>query len=987
MTNGAGLEVGSRVSGYRVKQVIAFDDIQSLVYELVHEATGAQHLHIANRDRENAFGVGFKTVPGDSTGVAHILEHTILCGSKKYPVRDPFFSMIRRSLNSFMNAFTASDWTLYPFASSNKKDFYNLADVYLDAVFFPLLTELAFKQEGHRLEVVKEAEAQGPPVLAYKGVVYNEMKGAMSSPDQVMSRALTAALFPDTTYSNNSGGDPAVIPTLAWQQLKDFHRRHYHPSNAYFYTYGDIPLQEHLAYINDHALCRFSRIDPDTRVASQPRWQAPRQVSHAYPLAPDEDPVKKYQACVAWLMADVQESFDVFVLVLLEQVLLGNPGAPLYKALIDSGLGSALCDGTGYDPDMKDTLFACGLKDVGKDDAEAVEKIIVDTLTDVADRGIDPELVESAIHQIEFHRREISNTPYPYGIKLLLTLCGSWLHGTDPVEIIQLDPYLDRLREETDRGPFLENSIRRWFLNNPHRVRFTLEPDTEMGLREQAEEERELARIAESLSPEAIEKIQQDARDLETLQMADEDLSVLPTLTLSDIDAAVQTVSPAMAAEPLRCYDQPTSGILYYTSAVGIDRLSPDLLPLVPFFCAALPRMGTRRHDYVALERLIDMHTGGLGLSTQARTRYGDTGECVPYISFSGKCLDRKIEQMFDLVRELLCDYSFADHQRLGQLVAEYRAHMESAVVHNGHRYAISLASRHVSFASHLSEMWHGIGQLKYFKSLTADLEGPALAAIADKLCLIARTLFSKENLQIGLVGHGKGLDTATGLARAMVKNLGAGETPAESGVKAIEHDTQPPREGWYTSTAVSFVASVFPTIRMDHEDAPVLAVISKLLRSTFLHREIREKGGAYGGFALYNPEDGRFCFASYRDPHIRATLEVYTQAVTYIQSGDYTDEEITESVLQVCSDIDRPDTPAEAATRDFYRKLVGVTDAHRQRFKEGMLAVTREKVRAAALRHFPTGNEHYGTVVISSEALLEKANTQLASPLALHRI
>lgn len=985
MINGTGLEVGSMVSGYQVKQVIAFDEIQSLIYELEHGATGARHLHIANRDRENTFSVAFKTVPRDSTGVAHILEHTILCGSEKYPVRDPFFSMIKRSLNSFMNALTASDWTMYPVASPNKKDFYNLLDVYLDAVFFPLLSELSFKQEGHRLEVAREAG--GRPTLVYKGVVYNEMKGAMSSPDQVMSRALLAALYPDTTYSHNSGGDPAAIPTLTWQQLREFHRRHYHPSNAYFYTYGDIPLQEHLAYINDHVLCRFSRIDPGTQVDSQPRWLAPRRASHAYPLAPGEDPAKKYQVCTAWLMADVRESFDVFVLSLLEQVLLGNPGAPLYKALIDSGLGSALADGTGYDPEMKDTLFACGLKDVGKDDAVAVEKIIWDTLAGVADRGIEPELVESAIHQLEFHRREISNTPYPYGIKLLLALCGSWLHGTDPAEIIQLDPYLERLRREMAGGPFLENRIRHWFLNNPHRVLFTLEPDTGMEAREQAKEEESLARIADSLKPADIEKIKKDAAVLDALQMADEDISVLPTLMLSDIDQEIQAADASLQEELLCGYDQATSGILYYTSAAGIGLLAPELLPLVPFFCATLPRMGTRVRDYVALDRFIDMHTGGIGLSAQARTRHGAGGRCVPYLSFAGKCLDRKIDRMFEILRELLCHYSFADHQRLKQLLVEYRASLESSVVHNGHRYAISLALRHISATSHLSEIWHGIGQLQYIKDLTADLNADKLAAVADKLSMIGQTVFVKGNLKMGLIGHGKGLESAVGLARAMAADLGAGGKTDGFDVHGLQYEKRPAREGWHTSTAVSFVASGFSAVRMDHADAPVLAVISKLLRSSFLHREIREKGGAYGGFALYSPEDGRFCFASYRDPHIRTTLEVYDRAVAYIQSGDYTDEEITESVLQVCSDIDRPDTPAETATRAFYRSFVGLTDAERQRFKNGVLTVTREAVQAAARRHFPFDRAVYGTAVISSEELLKKANTRLEPPLALHRI
>ncbi|HSM74676.1 MAG TPA: insulinase family protein, partial [Desulfobacterales bacterium] len=359
-----GLKPGDRLSGYSVKRVEKLGEIRSLLIELEHERTGARHIHIQNDDRENTFSVAFKTVPADSTGVAHILEHTVLCGSRKYPVRDPFFSMLKRSLSTFMNAFTASDWTMYPFSTQNRKDFYNLMDVYLDATFYPKLEELNFKQEGIRLEPEPAADAGQPPKLVYKGVVYNEMKGAMSSPDQVMARSLLNALYPDTTYRHNSGGDPAVIPQLTHARLVAFHRRHYHPSNAFFYTYGNLPLAEHLAFIEGKVLTHFSRIDPRTEVQSQPRWPEPRTVTYPYPFDKGEDPAKKYQACLAWLTADIQDTFEVLALTLLEQILMGNSASPLRKALIDSGLGTALCDGAGFVSDHRDTMFTTGLKDV-----------------------------------------------------------------------------------------------------------------------------------------------------------------------------------------------------------------------------------------------------------------------------------------------------------------------------------------------------------------------------------------------------------------------------------------------------------------------------------------------------------------------------------------------------------------------------------------------------------------------------------------------
>jgi len=454
MTNRTtGLAKGEVCYGYVVKKVVPFQEIHALVYELEHITTGARHLHVNTADYENCFAVAFKTIPHDSTGAAHILEHTILCGSRKYPVRDPFFSMIKRSLSSFMNAFTASDWTMYPFATPNRKDFYNLMDVYLDAVFFPLLSELSFRQEGHRIEIVPAGDKGDDISLAYQGVVYNEMKGAMSSPDQVLSHALMSELYPDTTYHYNSGGDPEDIPSLTHQGLLAFHRRYYHPSNAFFYTYGDIPVEEHLDYIGRKVLNGFERIDPGTNVPSQPRWESPRTASCPYMIPEEESASRKHQVCVAWVTADIRESFQIIALIILEQVLMGNPASPLYKALIDSGLGSSLCDGAGFTADTKDTMFACGLKDVKKEDAPAIEAIIMNTLTDLAASGINKELVDAAVHQIEFYRKEITNTPYPYGIKLFLTLSGSWFHGAPPEDLIVIDPHIKRLYDEMAAGP------------------------------------------------------------------------------------------------------------------------------------------------------------------------------------------------------------------------------------------------------------------------------------------------------------------------------------------------------------------------------------------------------------------------------------------------------------------------------------------------------------------------------------------------------
>ncbi len=989
--NNPGLKEGAEVSGYTVRKIADLPEINSTYYELEHARTRTRHTHISNNDTENTFCVALKTVPQDSTGVAHILEHTVLCGSVNYPVRDPFFSMMKRSLSTFMNALTASDWTMYPFCTQNRKDFYNLMAVYLDSVFFPKLDRLSFKQEGHRLEFDPDTGDPDQPRLTYKGVVYNEMKGALSSPDQVMARSILNALYPDTTYGYNSGGNPEDIPRLSHEQLLAFHRRHYHPSNAFFYTYGNLPLKDHLEYIDETVLTHFNAINPDTDVPNQPRWNAPKDAQYTYPIDPSEDDGRKCQFCLAWLTADIRNAFEILVLTILEQILLGNPGSPLRKALLDSEIGSTLSDGTGFDGENKDTMFACGLKDVAEDAGDAIERLIFDTLQEIVDTGIDDRLVESAIHQIEFHRKEVTNSPFPYGLKLLLRFSGDWFHGGDPALILQFDSLLDRLKAEMENKGFLEGKIKQYFIDNPHRARILLRPDPEHATRENRRVAQELKEIEKKLTPADMEAIQNDTRALIELQEAKEDLSCLPTLEKEDISPSVNTVAPVGEFEtpPVTLYEQPTLGILYFSAVMGIETLPEDMIPMLPFFCYALTRMGTKFHYYSDISQLIDLYTGGMGLSVNAGTRFLDSSDnnCLPIVTFNSKCLSRNKEKMFELTAELLSNVEFSDTSLLKRLLLEYRAEMESAVVANGHRFAISLAARNFTLANALNEKWHGIHQLENIKEITEDLSEDKLHAISKHLHSLRNHLFGPGKIKVSLIGEKADLDQSIPHIESLIHQLGK-ECADRFNAPPITLAKEIPREGWSTSSSVSFVARVFETVRMDHEDAPALAVISKTLRSMFLHREIREKGGAYGGFAAYQPENGLFYFGSYRDPHIINTLNVYEAAFDFITSGDYSDENIKEAILQVCADIDRPDAPGTAAAKAFYRKLINLTDEARKKFKEKLVTLNRETVLKTGHKYFGREKRPAAVAVISNETALKDANRQLKEkPLALRRI
>ncbi len=492
------LQPGQQLSGFHVERIDPLPSINARMIRLLHQATGARFMHLERDDDNHLFAVGFRTPPDDSTGVAHILEHTALCGSKRFPVRDPFFSMLKRSLNSFMNAMTASDWTLYPFSSMNRKDFQNLLEIYLDAAFFPNLKEQDFSQEGHRLEFSELDNPQSP--LEYKGVVYNEMKGAMSDPSSLLSRRMGRHLYPTTTYRHNSGGEPTDIPELTWQQLRDFHARYYHPSNAWFFSSGNLDLPALLATVEERVLQHFEPLELDSEVPAEQPLNAPKRVTELYPLDAGEPLEKRSMVQVAFLTCDINDSFERLAMSLLSTLLLGNPAAPLYKALLDSKLGANLAPGVGFHDDNRTTYFAAGLQGTDPEQVEAIEKLVLETLEQVASEGFSSERIEGAIHRLEFSNREVTGDSYPYALLLLMRLIGPWIHGGDPLAALNFEDNLQRLRQELKQGRFFEKLIRQRLLDNPHRVTLLLKPDTELGPQQDAEVRAELDKRQQQLS-------------------------------------------------------------------------------------------------------------------------------------------------------------------------------------------------------------------------------------------------------------------------------------------------------------------------------------------------------------------------------------------------------------------------------------------------------------------------------------------------------
>ena len=980
---------GTTLAGFTIDKRTEIQELNLVHWQLTHQRSGARAVHIETKDPNNLFAINFRTPPADSTGIAHILEHTVLCGSRKFPVRDPFFSMLKRSLNTFMNAMTSSDWTSYPFASQNRKDFYNLMEIYLDATFFPLLREQDFLQEGHRLEPVDLTDPLSD--LHYQGVVYNEMKGAMASPSSLLGRRLGRALYPTTTYRHNSGGEPNDIPSLSWQQLRRFHADHYHPGNCWFFTYGNLPLGQHLATIEHQVLDRYTDTDLarlkklSSQVPAEQPFSAPRRVSETFPLDSGSDITGKTMVQLAWLTNDISDSYVRLAMNLLGSLLLGNPAAPLYRALIESRLGSNLAPGVGYNDDNRTTYFAAGLQGTDPERADAIEELILDTLRTVAATGFPPARVAGALHRLEFSNREVTGDSYPYPLVLLMRMLGPWLHANDPLTPLQLDQQLRQLKANVADPHYLPGLIRDYLLDNPHRVTLVLKPDPEQAGQEDAKLQQQLQKLADGMSQEQRQKLLNQALELQAAQEAEEDLSCLPTLTRDDIpaDEAEVTAERIGTSEHLH-FNQPTNGITYFTAHVSTSPLSADELRHLPLFGALLSQIGAAGLSHLQMAERIEAETGGIQGGCEVLEQPDNADRFSSSLVLKGKALNQKTAQLFAILRDLCTAPDFTDLNRLHTVLNQLHASLENSITGSGHSYAARAAAAQLRSSARLRESWSGFSQIALIKKLSGKAPGQ-LQSTANCLQQMARRLFCRDNLVCALTSDNESPDQLYSQLNDFLTSLPEAADQSTPASTTTDPSAGEGPLGFAYSVPVAYVARVFPAACYSSPDSAALAVLAKLLRAGFLHREIREKGGAYGGMCGYNPEAGLFSLLSYRDPQPGRTLKVYDQALAWANSGVYSDQEIEEAVLAVCSDLDRPLSPSGRASREFSNQLQGLTREERLAFRQKLLGTQRQDLLRVSARYL---NGKAGSVaVLANHDSLVQVNQGLPEPLRIIRI
>ena len=980
------LRAGERVDGFEVKAVTPLPGLRAVAYEFEHVRSGARLLHVHTEDTENCFAVTFPTLPPDDTGVPHILEHSVLGGSRKYPVKEPFFEMVKMSMATFINAMTGSDCTYYPVASNVKKDLFNLAEVYFDAVFHPLLTEQTFQREGHHLAPARKEEPTGD--LTVSGIVYNEMKGAFSNPESRLYRVVTRALFPDTIYGRESGGDPERIPDLTHSALKRFHQTHYHPSNAYFYLYGDIPTAEYLAFLTGR-LRGFRRREGPPPIARQPRWRAARSVEESYPIGADEPLTEKTYLTVHWMAGDAIDPAEVVGLRILSLILLGNEAAPLKKAIIDSQLGQDLFFSGDFSVGL-DTIFSVGLKGSEPDRVGRFHDLVDETLRGIADREIDRARIDAAFQQAAYDYLEILPT---YPLHTLERVLEAWLYGADPLTYLRMGRHLEECRRRFEADPWLFNRlIRERLLVNPHRLNAVMRPDREWQARTDAALAQRMKAVRAKLSDDQAKRLAENAAALEQASGTPnppEALATLPQLSVRDLPPKPKhiptTIDRLDRGVVLLRNDVFANGVSYLQLNFDLTGLPAELWTYLPRYQDAIAKLGAAGLNYEQMAQRVAGCTGGVRTGTDLTTHAADSRRPVWGLRFSVKALDAQLDRALEVLRDLIFSVDPRDRERLRDVLVQARAHYRTHMVHNGHVTAGLHAARGVSPEGHLEEIHSGLPQLAFTEKIAARYDERAEELMA-RIEAIRNFLPARARLTASFTGSDRAYGAARAALNGWIGRMGA-ELPGAVPV-GFEPFGSAPREGLAAPIQVAYCVQLLAAPHESHPDAPLLAIGCRLVGLDYLLSELRFKGNAYGAWCTYLSLSGSVQLGSYRDPHVTRTLGVYDGAADFVRRADWSQSDIVRAIIGTAKEDERPIRPGSANGLALRRHLIGQTPELREVRYERIRSATPAAVKRVLLELFETEGARGPVCVVASRQKLEEANRKMTgAPLAIEDI
>ncbi|MEM8858175.1 MAG: insulinase family protein [Chloroflexota bacterium] len=906
-----------------------------------HVQSGAEFLSLSNSDENKVFGVTFKTPPKTSNGIAHIMEHSVLCGSDKYPLKEPFVELIKGSLKTFLNAFTYPDKTCYPVASTNTQDFYNLIDVYLDAVFHPLIEKHHLDQEGWHFEMDSLEDE-----LSFKGVVFNEMKGAYSSPDGVMYRHTKEALFdPSHPYGVDSGGDPKEILNLTYEEFKDFHETYYHPSNSRIYMYGDDDLDTRLEML-DKVLSDFKAIEVNSEIPLYPLRDEPNRESFPYVIEEEQSADAKNYVTVNWLLPEITDRPTQMGLSIMSYVLSGSPGAPLQRRLIESGLGEDTLGG-GIQSAMRQPVFGSGLKGVNAENIEKVESLVLSILEDLSINGFDPDEIASAMNTVEFRMREANTGGFPRGLSYMLSSLSDWLHGGDPIEALRYEEELAAVKEKIAAGGYFESLLKEYVLDNNHRTTIVLEPDTELKERLETEEAERLSAARQSFTQEQLAEIVENTKTLKELQEAPNDpeaLANLPSLALSDLEKHVSNIPIEIKDHDqvtMVSHDLFTNQIIYTRVGMNLRVIPQNLLPYVPLFSYALTEIGLEEMDYVKLSQQIGMNTGGIGASRMIANKR-DSEEALAWLWLRGKATTDKADDLLALMRKILLTVNLDNKNRFQQMLLEEKAGEEAGLIPAGHSVALGRLRAAFTEADYISESMGGVNYLFFLRKLVDEVENDWEGVLA-KLSKIRQLLVNKNIMLTDTTLDGENYVAYEAKLKEFLDSMPA----AEPIYQTWEQGTFPANEGLTIPAQVNYVALGANVHDAGFKYHGSWRVAQNMLGTGYLWDRVRMRGGAYGAMAPYNPNSGLMSFVSYRDPNLTLTIDVYKGAADFFRNLEMSQSEIDKAIIGVIGSMDGYQLADAKGHTSLIRYLHGTTDDYRQRIRDEVLGTTLKDLQA----------------------------------------
>lgn len=929
---------------YEILDEHRVEDVQSDGFILRHKKSGARIAILSNNDDNKVFYIGFRTPPEDETGVPHIIEHTTLCGSKKFPVKDPFIELAKGSLNTFLNAMTYPDKTVYPVASCNDQDFKNLMDVYLDAVFNPNITkyEEIFKQEGWHYELTGKDDE-----LKINGVVYNEMKGAYSSPDEVLSSQIYRSLFPDNTYSKDSGGNPEYIPKLTYEAYLDFYHKYYHPSNSYIYLYGDMDVVERLEWLDKEYLSLYDYKKVNSEINKQPAFDEIKNVEAQYSITMDDSQENKTYLSYNRVVGDsldemLYQAFDV-----LDYALVSSPGAPVKQALIDAGIGDDVYG--SYDAGILQPVFSFVAKNANASQADEFESIIENTLKEVVKTGINKEALLAGINSSEFKFREADFGQFPKGLLFGLNCLDSWLFD-DMKPFIHLECLgtFAKLRKAVDTDYF-EKLIQEYLLDNTHGSSVTVKPKRGLGNEREEALAKELSDYKASLSDEEIKKLIEDTEHLKKYQeepSSDEDLRKLPMLTRADMKKNAMpfsNIEDELLDVKVVCHDIESNGIDYISFLFDAGDFAQSELGYLGFFTNALGLVSTEKYSYTDLANATNIYTGGISTGTASHPDIKDRNNFVFKFEVKLKVLEKNLDKALELMEQMLLSSDFTDTKRLGELVAQIKARLQANLSSSGHLVAamrsMSSFSRYALYQDELK----GIAFYRSICRIEKELsESPK--NVSDKLAAIAKKLFARNRMLISFTGNNK----AYGNAKPSLKKVIAGFNKMSAIGNQAEVHFNTAKEAFIDASQIQYVAKTGDFICEGYEYTGALRLLRIILSYDYLWINVRVKGGAYGCMNTFL-RSGESYFVSYRDPNLSDTLDVYDRIPEYIKSFSPDERDMTKYIIGTFSALDTPMNPEAKGSRSLSAYLEGITYEQIQKERNEILNAQPEDIRRLA--------------------------------------